>query len=241
MGFAEPKAFLHLGGRPIFMHSVERFLDVAGMIVLTVPAGYAGAAAAVIERRFPTLRRKEPGDRNSAILLGEGLHAGKEIRILRGGRDRQASVELAVRALEGWATATMRTHPGAGLLVAVHDTARPLVNRSTVERAVRKGAATGAAIVAVPAVDTIKQVRGGFVRATLNRSSVVLAQTPQVFHLGILQRALAAGRRIRATDCSTLVEHVRRRVAVVHPNAPNPKITVPEDLDYAELLLRQHP
>lgn len=150
------------------------------------------------------------------------------VRVVAGGAERQDSVRRGLDCI------------GDARLVAVHDAARPFVSREALRAAIRAGEDFGAAIVAVPATDTIKEVsEDGWVRSTPERERLWLAQTPQVFHTAILReahdRAAADGRR--ATDDAMLVEQAGVRVRVVRGNPENRKITTPEDLRWAEWLL----
>lgn len=159
------------------------------------------------------------------------------VHLVAGGENRQASVLNALREI-----AAQERNPQA--LVAVHDAVRPFVELATIERVVQAAAAHGAAIVALPAVDTVKQVQrvGGdanCVVATLQRERIVLAQTPQVFRLGLLldayEKAVADG--FYATDESSLLEHFGHEVFVVPGSVRNWKITNPSDLKLAEIFL----
>src|SRR5204863_1664413 len=114
-----------------------------------------------------------------AILAKE--FAVERVRAVEGGNSRQQSVENGLAALA----------PDTDL-VAVHDAVRPFIDQETIEKVLDEAAATGAAIVGVPAVDTVKQVNRGTghvkVRATLPRDRLVMAQTPQVFRYDLLTR-----------------------------------------------------
>ena len=134
---------------------------------------------------------------------------------------------------------------GAALLdpraqaVAVHDGARPLLNPQAAQRCLQSGFETGAAVLAVPVKDTIKQVRGGFVEKTLQRNALWQAQTPQCYQADVLRRALDKfGYLQDATDESQLVERLGIRVKIEPSDYQNLKITTPEDLIMAEAFLQ---
>lgn len=123
--------------------------------------------------------------------------------------------------------------------VAVHDGARPLVNPQAVVRCLQSGFETGAAVLAVPVKDTIKQVRGGVVERTLERSALWQAQTPQCYQAAVLRRALDKfGYLQDATDESQLVERLGVQVKIEPSEYQNLKITTPEDLVMAEAFLQ---
>ncbi len=126
-------------------------------------------------------------------------------------------------------------------LIAIHDAARPLVETALVQRAIGVAAARGAALVAVPATDTIKTSSDGeHVENTLHRSVLWSAQTPQVFtrsrFLELLQRAGAEG--FRPTDDSSLYEKYVGPVPIVLGDTRNLKVTTPDDLVIAAAILR---
>ncbi len=124
--------------------------------------------------------------------------------------------------------------------VAVHDGARPLLNPAAAARCLARGFTEGAAVLAVPVKDTVKQVRGGVVERTLERSSLWAAQTPQCYRAEILRRALDKfGHLQDATDESQLVERLGVRVQIEPSDYKNLKITTPEDLIMAEAFLQE--
>jgi 2-C-methyl-D-erythritol 4-phosphate cytidylyltransferase/2-C-methyl-D-erythritol 2,4-cyclodiphosphate synthase len=156
--------------------------------------------------------------------------ASKPIRIVEGGERRQDSVANAFRAVS--------THCD---IVVVHDAARPFASADLIGRTIAAAAESGAAVAAIQARDTVKQVEtgagdaaGGMVRATLPRESIFLAQTPQAFRRAVLRDALAEGGD--ATDEATLAERAGYPVRIVEGEASNIKITTPDDLPIAELL-----
>jgi len=125
--------------------------------------------------------------------------------------------------------------------VAVHDAARCLVTVEDVERVIAVAREHGAALLAVPARDTIKRVRNGAVAETPDRSECWAAQTPQVFRIEILREALDKARAdsFLGTDDAQLVERLGVPVQIVPGSERNLKITLPEDLAMAERWLAQ--
>ena len=122
---------------------------------------------------------------------------------------------------------------------------RPFIDLETIHKVFDEAAATGVAIVAVPAVDTVKQVTRGTehvkVRSTIPREKLVMAQTPQVFRYELIMRAFAAARAdgFTGTDESSLVERLDIEVSVVPGSDRNIKITKPGDMELAHLFLRE--
>ncbi len=149
------------------------------------------------------------------------------VRAVQGGARRQASVAAGLAALE---------HDG---LVLVHDGVRPLITTPLIARVRRAAAAAGAAVPACPCVETIKEVSGGRVQATLDRGRLVRAQTPQGFRVPLLREAHARAEAdgVQGTDDAALVERLGAAVAVVDGGPDNIKVTGPADLRLAALLL----
>jgi len=153
----------------------------------------------------------------------------KTVRIVEGGESRQQSVENAL--------ATISDHTD---LVAVHDAVRPFIEIEVIEKVIEEAKESGAAIVGIVPVDTVKQVHRNKVRATLPRERLILTQTPQVFRLDLLRQAFERARLdlFIGTDESSLVERLERvEVSVVAGTDRNIKITKPTDMELARLYL----
>jgi len=151
--------------------------------------------------------------------------------VVEGGGTRQESVDNALASLA----------PDTDL-VAVHDAVRPFVDSELVEKVIAEAAKTGAAIVGIVPVDTVKQVHKNKIRATLSREHLVMAQTPQVFRFELLKRAFAQAVKdgFTGTDESSLVERLEElEVHVVQGSDRNIKITKPTDMELARLFLSE--
>ena len=124
--------------------------------------------------------------------------------------------------------------------VAVHDGARPLVSPRYIQDCLDAADTYGAAVLAVPVKDTVKESNGEFVGRTLDRNILWAAQTPQAYKREILQEALEKfGAQTDATDESQLVEKLGVKVRLVKSDYKNNKITTPEDLIFAEALVNK--
>jgi 2-C-methyl-D-erythritol 4-phosphate cytidylyltransferase len=158
--------------------------------------------------------------------------ASKPVRFVEGGDSRQASVENALATLA----------PGTEL-VAVHDAVRPFIDPEIVEKVIAEAAHSGAAIVGIVPVDTVKQMhKKDKIKSTLPREHLVMAQTPQVFRFELLKEAFASARadQFTGTDEASLVERLERvDVSVVQGSDRNIKITKPTDMELAHLFLTQ--
>jgi len=166
-------------------------------------------------------------------MLSRGF-PGSPVRAVEGGNSRQQSVDNALNSLA----------PDTDL-VAVHDAVRPFIDMETIDKVLDEATETGAAIVGLPAVDTVKQVSRGtgrvLIRATLPREKLVMAQTPQVFRYDLLRRAFEMAREdgFIGTDEASLVERLDVEVTVVMGSDRNIKITKPGDMDLAHLFFRE--
>lgn len=209
MGASRPKAFLPLGGEPLLLRSARPF-EATSLV---------DAIVAVVP--------KEEIERARLALGGLlKLHA-----VVGGGARRQDSV------LEG-----MRHAPeGFDGIVLVHDAARPFVEPALIEAVAAAALAHGAALPVAPVADTIKRVRDGRVVGTIDRSELGAAQTPQAFRFALLVRAYEAAYRDRVTltDEAMAVERLGEPVAAVAGSPRNRKLTTPEDMAWAEALLRE--
>ena len=172
--------------------------------------------------------RPEDSEWAAEMLRQEGF--SKPVRLVEGGDSRQQSVENALAAIS----------PDTDL-VAVHDAVRPFIEIETIEKAIAEAAATGAAIVGIVPVDTVKQVHLNKVRATIPRERLMLAQTPQVFRYDLLRSAFDKAREdgFIGSDESSLVERLDVDVHVVPGSDRNIKITRPSDMELARLFLSE--
>ena len=215
MAGPQPKQFLSLDGVPILIHSLRAFASVEQVTAIYVAV------------RRPEIERVE-------AQVAEYGFAGR-VRVVEGGDSRQESVAHALAALPA--------EPDD--IVLVHDAVRPLIDAATIQRTIDAVKEHGAAIVGLPAVDTIKQVERAahcsLITATIPREFVVLAQTPQGFRYGLLQQAFAEATQdgFVGTDEASVVERAGHPVAVVPGSQVNLKITQAGDLELAEFYLRQ--
>src|SRR2546428_1964100 len=169
--------------------------------------------------------------RESVIEVSELVKSAgfkKSVIVVEGGERRQDSVASGLNHLQ----------PGTDI-VAVHDGVRPFVPVEDIENAVHQAERTGAAVLAVPIVETVKQVEKDVIESTLTREHLVLAQTPQVFRSEVVNEAFDRARKDEyyGTDESSLVERLGRPVAIVRGSERNIKITRPTDLTLARAFL----
>jgi len=215
-------------GRDKSATSRKQFLSLEGVPILIHTIRKFLKCPSVKEIVIALRAEDLPGTRE----LIEQEKSSIPVRFVEGGDSRQSSVENALASL------------GPSVeLVAVHDAVRPFVTPEIVENVVAEAGRTGAAIVGIVPVDTVKQMhRKDKIKSTLPREHLVLAQTPQVFKLDLLRQAFAQARadKFTGTDEASLVERLETiDVSVVQGSDRNIKITKPADLDLAHLFLQK--
>jgi 2-C-methyl-D-erythritol 4-phosphate cytidylyltransferase len=214
----------------------KQFLELDGVPVLIFTLRRLAACADIAD--FVIATRAEEVESIAVRVAKENL--GRPVRVVRGGDTRQDSVANSLPEV-----------PTDTDLILVHDAVRPLVTREQIERVIAEALSCDAAILGVPAMETVKEVKraalqGGagdvaLITATIPRERVVLAQTPQVFRASLLLEAFAKARQdgVSASDEAGLVERMGRDVHVVAGSERNLKITRPGDMQLAEFYLRE--
>ncbi len=206
------KMFISLRGKPLIAHALEALnkLSIIDEIILVVNRANRERVDREIVRRY---RLK------------------KVSRIVIGGATRTESVYKGLREVSEETD-----------FVLVHDGARPFIEKETVTAALKQARRFGAAVVGVAVKATIKKIKQGLiVDSTLAREKLWEIQTPQVFKRQLICEAYREGQSggIRATDDSSLVERIGHRVKIVTGSYDNIKITTPQDLAVAEVILRK--
>ncbi len=204
------KLFLELAGTPVLILTLKIFTQCDRIRKIVIPA--AAQDITVIE----------------SLLDQYGTN--KAIDVVEGGRERQDSVFQALKAL---GTDVER--------VVVHDGARPLLTLPELNRFLKEADPYESAVMAVPLKDTIKKVDpNGFVVETPPRDSYRAVQTPQVFNRDLLEKVhmSAAEQGFYTTDDASLLEAMQYNVKVISGSYENIKVTTPEDLLFAEAILR---
>jgi 2-C-methyl-D-erythritol 4-phosphate cytidylyltransferase/2-C-methyl-D-erythritol 2,4-cyclodiphosphate synthase len=213
-GHDRPKQFLDLAGSPILVRTCRAFLDLELIRTVVVAA--------------PAAHLRSTIDLLNAYLSTPHLD---ELLVTTGGGSRQESVRNGLAHL-----------PASIELVLVHDAARPLVDQGVILRCLEGAARFGAVIAAVPVSDTLKKIASdGTVEATVDRTPLWQAQTPQAMRRPLLERAVAHAEQIGlvGTDEASLLEAAGIPVRVVEGSERNIKITRPEDLRLAVGLLTE--
>ncbi|MEO6725376.1 MAG: 2-C-methyl-D-erythritol 4-phosphate cytidylyltransferase [Blastocatellia bacterium] len=205
------KQFLEIAGAPILAHTMQRFIECDDIGALVIA--------------LPADKLNEYSHCNQ---MGD---VRKPVFYVSGGAERSDSILNALNAIA-------HLNPE---IVAVHDAVRPFVSPAQISAVIAKAQEVGAAILALPATDTIKEVENGLIQRTIDRRRVWRAQTPQAFRYELLMRANLEAKAANlpsamTTDDAMLVERLGATVAVVEGSPNNIKITTPEDLILAEKL-----
>jgi 2-C-methyl-D-erythritol 4-phosphate cytidylyltransferase len=211
MGGKRAKQFLELAGTPIIIHTLKAF-----------------EACEAIQEIILVL--PEADIRDFSVLV-QPFSLGKLHATVSGGVTRASSVLRGLQAVQ----------LGDADIVAVHDGSRPLVTVAEITETVRAAEKHGAAILAAPLVDTVKEVLHDVVVETIPRDRLRRALTPQCFRYEILRKAYEEADELdpTLTDESSLMERIGVPVTVVEGSSRNIKITRPEDLVIAEALMKE--
>jgi 2-C-methyl-D-erythritol 4-phosphate cytidylyltransferase len=201
------KPFVELKGRAVWLRAAEHFVN-RDDVVQTLVVLAADDLDWFKEKFAPNL-------------------AFMNVEIVTGGAERADSVRNALA----------RVRPDAEF-VAVHDAARPLMTQEWIDRVFRAAEKSGAAILATPVTSTLKRaLQDGTIDATVSRSGLWTAQTPQVFRRQLLLDAYARQGSLQPTDEAQLVEQLGQPVTLVEGSSLNFKITSYEDFRLAEVAL----
>lgn len=206
-----PKQFCEVAGKPLLAWTIMAFEKAASI----------GQIILVVAKENFESARKD---------VIEKYNFRKVTQVVIGGQSRKDSVYNALK----------RISAPAGI-VAIHDGARLLVEPKDIDRVVECARKNKAAMLAIPATDTVKQVVKNIIVKTLPRGEIWLAQTPQAFEFELIKKAHEnfRGKSEDITDDASLLEYAGTKVKVIEPRSPNPKVTTPEDLAFVESILRK--
>jgi 2-C-methyl-D-erythritol 4-phosphate cytidylyltransferase len=208
------------------MNSKKQFLELNGRPVLDITVSVFNECQSIDE--IIVVAAKEDMELTKDLLKG----IKKVKNIVAGGQDRQDSVYNGIEAIKPESEED---------LVIIHDAARPLITKDIISRAVTEAKVSKAVVVGLPSKDTVKTVSPeNIIMETLDRASIWLVQTPQVFHYSVIKQAYERARKInyKATDDSKLVERLGISVKMIMGSHENLKITTKEDMAMAEAILK---
>lgn len=204
-----PKPLIALNGKPILIHTLENLSHVKLISEIIL----------VVNKNYLNAFRKK--------IRQFGL--GKVKKIVIGGKTRGKSVFKGLKAIEGNCD-----------VVLIHDAVRPFVEENLVKKIISASFKYGAAILAVPLKPTIKKVdlKRKEIVETVERENLWEAQTPQAFKKYLILNAYKKIRDFNFTDDASLLEKMGKKVKIVSGSYKNIKITTPEDLEFAKVILK---
>jgi len=208
------KQFLSLAGKPLLCHTLDPFEACPSIDFIQLVVGPEDLAYTLKE-------------------VVETYGYRKVAQIVPGGKSRQESVKNGIDALSREVD-----------VVAIHDGVRPFVTPGMIEESIRGARRLRAVVMAMPVKETIKVASPDrIVLKTLDREFLWQIQTPQTFQLDLIRQALqkAAEDGFIGTDDASLVERIGIKVYILPGSYTNIKITTPEDLILAHLILRMDP
>ncbi len=218
-------------GTRMGVETPKQFLELGGVPLIVFTLGRLAACSAITEF-FISTRADDVAALESMVAKAS---LGRPVRVVHGGDTRQQSV----------ANALAQVDPSTEI-VLVHDAVRPFVTLAQIERVIAEARRRGAAILGIPAIDTVKEVKRAslpedvaLISATIPRERIVLAQTPQVFQYALLRDAFEKAEQdgVTASDEAAVVERFGHDVFVVLGSERNLKITRPADMELAAFYL----
>jgi len=203
------KVLLELESLPVFIHTLKVF-----------------QTDDQCEGIFLAIQQQDEEEMKAIILENK---ITKVRALVPGGKERQHSIHNALR------------HVKQEGIILVHDAARPFINQNLIHSLLEAAQFKGAAILAVPVKDTVKKAFGNIVTETVERTSLWAVQTPQAFRFSILSTAYQKAEEddFVGTDDASLVERLGYDVVIVEGDYDNIKLTTPEDLFFAEAIIRK--
>ncbi|MFN3488395.1 MAG: 2-C-methyl-D-erythritol 4-phosphate cytidylyltransferase [Emticicia sp.] len=205
-----PKQFLPLNGKPILIHTVEKFLQIPDIQVIVV------------------LPKNDIDYWNEITASNKIIQSfSKSITLTVGGASRFQSVKNGL--------ATIKTDG----LVAVHDGVRPLVNLEIIQKSYKVASEKGTAVTSVWVKDSVRQVDENGESIALDRTKLKLVQTPQTFQVSLMKQAFEVDEQPFFTDCASVLEFMGEKVTLIDGAYENIKITTPEDMLVAEAFLQK--
>ena len=212
----KPKQFLEVGGKPIIIHTIEKFISIENFtkILVLTPADWVDYTRDLIEKYMGT---------DSGVL------------VLPGGTDRNETLMCALAYIEE------HYKVDADTILVTHDAVRPFVTERIIRENMEAAGLYGACGTAIPATDTIVQSRDGkYMNSIPDRSCMYQQQTPQSFRVTLLKETYALlneEERKSLTDACKILVLKGVPVYMVMGDPCNIKITYPEDLLLSEVLV----
>lgn len=210
MGGPLPKQFMLLNGRPVIMHTIERFVEAIAdiQVVLVLNPDYV--------ELWSELCAKYSFTHPCTIALG--------------GKERFHSVKNGLDKIE---------HMSCDDVVGVHDAVRPLVSVEVIRNAYEIARKQNAVVPVMPSIESVRMLDDEGNSKAVARNKVMMVQTPQVFTLSLLKEAYSQPYDPTFTDDASVVEALGHSIALVEGNRENVKLTTPQDMRLAEMLMAE--
>lgn len=210
MGSELPKQFLPIGGKPVLMHTIERFCeyDEDIKIILVLPKEQQGMWLELCQKHSFNI----------------------EHQIADGGETRFESSKNGLSLIP----------EGDDGLVGFHDGVRPFVSVDTIKRCYDEAQRTCAAAPVMPITDSLREMEKNGNTKSVQRANYCSVQTPQVFNITMVKMAFAQPYQESFTDDATVMEQFGCKISLVEGNQENIKITTPLDLKLAEILVNEN-
>ncbi len=212
-----PKQYLELGGKPVIIHTVEKFFvnDRVDEIIILCPKAWIAHTKALIEANLP---------------------AGKKVHVIEGGVTRNGTLENAVDFIE------KNYETDENTIIITHDAVRPFLTHRIINENIDAAAEYGACDTVIPATDTIVESEDGKIISSIpDRKKMYQGQTPQTFRLKLLEDVISSltdGEKEILTDACKIFTIKNRPVYMVEGEVFNIKITYPYDMKVANTLLK---
>jgi len=209
--FGEKKQFKYLNGKPVWVHTLKPF----------ILSSLVDEIIFVVEESLINIIKESD--------IYKEFVKEKEIKITMGGEKRKDSV------LNG-----IQVSKKINDIVCIHDVVRPFVSVSSINKTIEACKDFDGAILAIPSIDTVKNVENKIIKKTLNRNQIWMAQTPQTFHKEKLLRAYNDNINVNVTDESTLMELSGFSIKIINGDDKNFKITKKIDWELAKIIASEN-
>ena len=209
--FGGKKQFKNLDGEPLWAHTLKPFML----------SNLVNEIVFVVEESLVSIIKKSG--------FFQQFVKKKEIKVTKGGARRMDSVLNGIHASNKMND-----------IVCIHDVARPFVKKSLINETIEACKDFDGAILAIPSVDTVKNVENKIIKKTLIRSQTWMAQTPQTFHKDKLLKAFNDNVKENVTDESTLMELSGFSIKIINGDDKNFKVTKKMDWDLAKIIAKEN-
>lgn len=204
-----PKQFLPLAGKPILLHTVEKFLQIPDIqLIIALPKNDIEYWHEITQSNSVIQKFKD------------------SIIITAGGATRFQSVKNGLNQIK---------NDG---FVAVHDGVRPLINLEIIQNSFLVAQEHGTAVTSVWVKDSVREVNENGESKAIDRTKLKLVQTPQTFRVSLMKKAFEVEEQSFFTDCASVLEFSGKKITLIDGAYENIKITTPEDMLVAEAFLK---